>query len=38
MLILVMKYTHKNLSYGTSYMAIEFVPISLVIMDNRFGD
>ena len=38
MLILVMKYAHKNLSNGTSYMVIEFVFISLEIMGNRFGD
>ena len=37
MLILVMKYSHKNLSNGISYMVIEFVLISLGIMGNRFG-
>ena len=37
MLILVIKYTHKNLSNGILYMVTEFVFISLVIMDNRFG-
>ena len=37
MLILDLKYTHKNLSNGISYMAIEFVFISLGTMGNRFG-
>ena len=38
MLILVMnfKYTHKNLSNGISYMAIEFLFISLGIAGDRF--
>ena len=37
MLILVMKYTHKDLSNGIFYMVIEFAFISLGIMGNRFG-